>query len=138
MGGLRRVASLFVLSVILAAGCGDASKDDSVALQVSDEKLTCQISTWTNQLGRVQTDPDIWRERLGRACTEGVSDSDAASQLAEEFIKEDLAVSARGDGLGPPTVGSGAQALWLMAVNVCRDAFPDGAIENGPPCPPSS
>ena len=73
--------------------------------------------------------------RRERACTEGVWDRDVATQLAEEFIQEDLAVSVRAEGSGPPSAGEGAQALWIMAVNVCRDVFPDGAIEDGPPSP---
>ena len=74
-------------------------------------------------------------ERLERACSEGVWERDVARQLAEEFIDEDLAKSVRAEGSGPPTVEEGAQSLWMMAVNVCRDAFPDGEIEKGPPSP---
>jgi len=55
------------------------------------------------------------------------------SPNAEQFIEEDLAVSVRASGLGPPSVEDGAQALWIMTVDVCRDAFPDGEIEEGPP-----
>ena len=44
-------------------------------------------------------------------------------------------MSVRGEGLDPPTVESGAQALWLMGANVCRDALPDGEIEKGLPSP---
>lgn len=27
------------------------------------------------------------------------------------------------------------RALWIMAANVCRDAFPEGEIDEGPPVP---
>lgn len=135
MRGHHQVVSLLFGLVILVAGCGGTSESDLVTLQISDEQLNSQVDTWVNQLGLAQTDPDLWRERLERACTEGVWHSDIAMQLAEEFIEEDLAASVRGEGLDPPTVESGAQALWLMGVNVCRDAFPDGEIENGPPSP---
>ncbi len=101
----------------------------------SDEELIAQASTCVNSLGLAQTDPGVWRERLERACAEGVWERDVATRLAEEFIAEDLAVSVQGEGLGPPSVDGGAQALWIMAVNVCRDVFPDGEIEDGPTGP---
>jgi hypothetical protein len=63
----------------------------------------------------------------------GVWDAPVALSLAEEFIAEDMAVSIRGEGTGEPSVDDGAAALWIMAVNVCRDAFPEGEIETGPP-----
>ena len=126
----RRMTFLIFGLVFLAAGC-DNGGIDTPGSEISDEQLIPQINTWLNQLGLAQTNPDVWRERLERACTEGVWTDEVATQLAQEFIDEDLAVSVRAEGLGPPSVESGAQALWLMAMNVCRDAFPDGEIEKG-------
>ncbi len=120
--------------VFLAAAC-DNRGIDAPGSEISDEQLIPQISTWVNLVGLAQPDPVVWRGRLERACTEGVWDRQVASQLAEEFIDEDLALSVLAPGLGPPSVESGAQAIWTMAVNVCRDAFPAGEIEKGPPFP---
>jgi len=131
----RRVALLLLLLTILLAGCDDAGGGDAAAIEISDEQLTVQAGTWVNSLGLMQNDPGVWRERIERACIEGVWDRDAAMQLAEEFIEEDLATSVRAQGSGPPSVVDGARALWTMAVNACRDAFPAGAIEDGPPSP---
>lgn len=102
-------------------------------LEISDDQLIPQIATWVNQLGLVQTDTVVWRQRLQRACIEGVWDDEIATRLAEEFIAEDLPLSVRSEDLGPPLVGDAAQALWTMAVNVCRNSFPEGEIEQGPP-----
>ena len=119
--------------LVLVAGCGEGTEPTSLIIEISDEQLTLQTTTWVNQLGLAQTDPDVWRQRLERACTEGVWDDEVVTRLAEEFIDEDLGVSVRDESLGSPPVGEGARALWSMAVNVCGDAFPEGEIENGPP-----
>ena len=123
---------LFVLP-LLVAGCGDSIGSESPAIEMSDEQLVPQIGTWVNQLGLAQTDPVVWRQRLERACNEGVWEPEVARRLAEEFIEEDLVMSVRDEGSGLPPVEAGAQSLWIMAVNVCRDAFPEGEIEDGPP-----
>ena len=102
-------------------------------IEISDEQARAQISTWVNQLGLMQTDPVVWRQRLLRACTEGVWDHDVALRLAEDFIGQDLELSPGMEGAKQPTVEVGAQTLWIMAVNVCADAFPEGTIQNGPP-----
>lgn len=128
MRSRRAIMSLLVGVLILFTGCGDSTPE----LELDDEQLIQQIGTWTNQMGLLQTDPDVWRQRLARACDEGVWDPEVAVTLAEEFIDEDMPLSVRAGG-DTPWAGDGAQALWVMAVNTCRDAFPDGEIEKGPP-----
>jgi hypothetical protein len=118
---------------VVAGGCGGNAADDPVGITSSDEQLIQQSGTWVNSLGLAQTDPGTWRTRLERACSEGVWDREVAMELATQFIEEDVAVSVRAEGLGMPSVEDGARALWTMAVNVCRDAFPVGAVEDGPP-----
>jgi hypothetical protein len=114
--------------LLILTGCGDSTPE----IDVSDEQLTLQAGTWVNNLGLLQTDPDVWRQRLVRACTEGVWEPEVAVELGEEFIDEDMVLSVRAGG-DTPRAEEGAQALWLIAVNVCRDSFPDGEIEKGPP-----
>lgn len=92
------------------------------------------IPNWPNLAGLGQVDPDVWAERLDRACAEGVWEDDVAWRLADEFIAEDLPYSVRADGTIPET-GEAAQALWLMAVNYCRADFPAGEIADGAPTP---
>lgn len=135
--GLRLQAMGWMVALLAAVGaCGNGNAAGSVvALDASDDQIAQAALTWVNMLGLAQTDVELWRGRMERACGEGVWNEDVARALAEEFIAEDLPVSVRAPELGAPATGEGAQALWLMAVNVCRDAFPQGAIESGPPQP---
>jgi len=122
------IGSMLVGVLLLLAGCGDSTPE----LEINEEQLVQQIPNWPNSVGLLQTDLDVWRQRLVRACTEGVWETEVAVALAGEFIDEDMVLSVRAGG-DTPSVEMGASALWLMAVNVCRDSFPDGEIEEGPP-----
>lgn len=135
MQGHRPISLLILGLMMVTAGCGDSSGSEPSKIEIADEQLIPQISTWVNNLGLAQTDPVVWRQRLERACTEGVWEREVARRLAQEFINEDQVVSVRAEGLDPPSVEDGAQSLWIMAVNVCRDLFPNGEIEDGPPSP---
>jgi len=100
--------------------------------KVSGGQFASAAATWINQLGLAQTDDTVWSRRLGMACTEGVWNPDVALRLAQQFIDEDLALSVRAAGRGKPTAAEGAKSLWIMAAQVCPEAFPDGAIAAGP------
>ncbi|MCP3934325.1 MAG: hypothetical protein GY708_03015 [Actinomycetia bacterium] len=102
---------------------------------IDTSQLPAAIPTWVNQLGLNQSDPEVWSDRLEQACVQSVWDHEVAIRLAAEFIEQDLTESVRAPGLGEPTDREGAQALWLMAAQVCRDSFPPEAIETGPPTP---
>lgn len=90
---------------------------------------------WVNMLGLNQVDSAVWRDRFDRMCDEGVWNTDVALRLAAEFIDFDLkaGVSIRVGDIGPPLPENGADALWIMAFNTCRDRFPAEAIERGRP-----
>jgi len=111
------------------AACGGSPGSE---IEITDEELAIQVPNWPNQVGLGQTDHDVWRERLQRACAEGVWDHEAAEGLAMEFIEEDMPLSLRGDASVPDTA-DGAMALWLMARNACGELFPAEALEQGPP-----
>ncbi len=96
-----------------------------------DEEFEQHALTWVNTLGLAQTDAGVWRGRLATACVEGVWEPEVARRLAAEYIAEDLAVSIRAEGTGAPDVHDAAQALWIMAIQVCRDSFPPGASPPG-------
>lgn len=108
-----------------------------VTSDIEDSALGPVMATWVNMLGLNQQDPDIWRSRLYEACTLGVWDKSVAVDLATRYIDEDASTSVRSEAMGPPSVENAANALWLMATQVCRDNFPDEAIAAGPPFPAS-
>ncbi len=89
---------------------------------------------WFSHTRLMRLSPQLWRDRLDRACLERVWDGDIARGLAEEFMAEDAAYLLFPEG-GPPSVDDGALALWLTAADYCPDDFPPGAIEAGPPQP---
>lgn len=128
---------LLALLALLAGACNSASTvtaADPTEATAPPAVLAGAAATWLNDLGLNQTEPDVWRPRLKRACEEGVWDPAVAEQLAAEFIASDLSLSVRGAG-GAPSAAEGARSLWLMAVQVCPDSFPTEAIEGGPPEP---
>lgn len=106
---------------------------ETTLLDVADEKLGPVVVTWVNQTGLVEDDAAVWRQRLTEACDQGVWDDDVAERLADRYVDEDLGVAMEGVSDGEELRDRAAQALWIMAVQVCRNAFPAGEIEEGPP-----
>lgn len=130
---MRRVLSVgLIVGLLVVSGCGGA--DDGAEIQITDDELSTSTAHWPNLTGLMQTDPDVWRPRLQRACSQGAWDSAVAERLAAEFIEDDLPLSVRDDG-SMPEVAEGALAVWLMARNTCGELFPAEAIEQGPPTP---
>lgn len=129
---MRLTVSCAVLAV-LSASCGSTSG----SFEPEERVLNEAVVIWANQLGLIQPDHEVWATRLKRACDEGVWDDEVAVRLATEFIEEDLPLSRRGGG-SPPDPGEGAVALWLSAANACRDRFPPGEVDDGPPSPSGS
>lgn len=125
----RFPARLAVLMVVTACSSGTST----VLADVSDTEIERVAGTWVNQLGLNRTDSDVWRERLTDACTEGVWVPEVASELADRYVTEDRETFAGTDGAELPATTEAAEALWTMAVQVCRDSFPAGAIDAGPP-----
>ena len=123
----RRLAFICMMFAVLAA-CSE-----SATLDVTDEELRPTVVTWVNQTGLVRDDAAVWRVRLGEACTQGVWDDDVAARLADLYVDQDLVVAMEGVEDGPELRARAAQALWIMAVQVCGDDFPEGEIEEGPP-----
>jgi hypothetical protein len=116
--------------VLLAvvSGCSETP-----LLDVTDEELRPAVVTWVNQTGLVEDDADVWRQRLTEACDQGIWDDEVAMELADRYVDEDLDVAMEGVSDGTQLRARAAQALWIMAVQVCRDDFPVGEIEDGPP-----
>lgn len=124
---MRLLTAIAILALV--AGCSSGSS--SVLADVSDQEIEDAAATWVNQLGLVRTDPNEWRDRLTDSCTEGVWDPDVAFELADRYLAEDRETLAGNDA--PPTATEAADTLWVMAAQVCRDSFPAGSIDAGPP-----
>ncbi|NIA26293.1 MAG: hypothetical protein GWP04_12125 [Gammaproteobacteria bacterium] len=135
------VAVVMIGIAIVAAGCGanlSGEGTTAVTVDMTDEALRPVYLTWINMLGLNQADPAIWRIRLSEACTLGVWNKTVAVDLATRYIAEDASVSARIPELGPAPVEDAADALWLMALQVCRDRFPAGTTMDDLPFPSKS
>ncbi len=113
----------------------NVSSATGVVIDTSEGTILAAMSTWINQLGLAETDTNLWRQRLQRACNAGVWNKDVGLSLAAEFITADLDKSVRSQNRGGPTARQGASALWIMAAQVCPDAFPPQALADGPPSP---
>lgn len=128
---VRRWLIAVMLIVVASAACQRA---ETVGIESDDEALRRVYATWINQLGLERDEPQVWRSRLEEACSQGVWDRTVAVALAERYVKEDAHLGGTADDSAPsPSKEAAADALWLMAVEVCRDRFPAGAVEEGPP-----
>ncbi|MEX2655181.1 MAG: hypothetical protein WD532_09170 [Acidimicrobiia bacterium] len=92
------------------------------------------VPTWINQTG-LASSVETWQERLPQVCSQAGRDTPILDDLLVDFatgyITEDIAAGlGQGDPADP---AQAADALWLMAVEVCRELFPPGATAAGPP-----
>ncbi len=90
------------------------------------------IPVWVNQLGLVQIDESVWIGRLTTSCERGVWLEEVALELGARWLTADSELSRRASGAGEPSVEAAAEAIWLMAVSVCRSQFPPLQIQEGP------
>lgn len=125
---MRRRFAVFVGVLVIATACSQGS-----SLDVTDEELRPAVGTWVNTTGLLEDDADLWRQRLSEACDQGVWDDDIAGRLADRYVDDDLDAAMEGVSDSEELRGRAAQALWIMAVQVCREDFPEGEIEQGPP-----
>ena len=107
---------------LLAAACGEGSP---ISIDIDKDLLKDRVTTWVQDFGTEQSDPEVWEERLDRACGEGVWDFGVARDLAVEFVTEDLRGAAAGEGLDPSVTAEAAEALQEMARDACPEKFND-------------
>jgi len=69
----------------------------------------------------------VWQFRIRAACEAPIWEQDAARRLGEQYVAED-----GGDTASIRLVEDAAESLWLIAIQVCRDDFPQAAIDRGP------
>ena len=127
---IKRILALLgaLLLLVIASGCSD-----NTTLDLTDEELRPTVANWVNMTGLNQDDTSVWRTRLTEACADGVWDDDVAHRLAEKYVSEDLDLALEGVQDSEVLRDDAAQALWLMARQVCPDDFPEGEIDDGPP-----
>lgn len=119
-----RIGFVAVGLLLIAGACGEGS-GISINIDIDQDLLKDKVSTWVQDFGTEQTDPDVWAERLDRACGEGVWDFSVARDLAVEFVTEDLRDAATGEGLDPSATEDAAAALQEMAKDACPEKFGD-------------
>lgn len=92
------------------------------------------VPTWINNTG-LTSSLETWQQRLPQVCSQAGLDTDIFDDLlvvlATGYINEDTAAGLSQGGPADPA--QAADALWIMAVNVCPELFPPGATEAGPP-----
>lgn len=113
---------LIILVALVAVACGEGSPI-SINIEIDQELLKDRVSTWVEDFGTENSSPEVWEDRLDRACGEGVWDFAVAKDLAVEFVTEDLRDAASGDGLDPSTAEDAAAALQEMARDACPEKF---------------
>lgn len=65
--------------------------------------------------------------RIRAACDAPIWEQDPARRLAEQYVAED-----GGDTSSVGLLEAAAESLWLIAIQVCREDFPQEAIARGP------
>ena len=77
----------------------------------------------------------MWLTRLNEICEAGVWDAAVGRQLGVRYYTKDESLWAGVPGSEPPEVQPDevARTLWIMAAGFCRDDFPEGVLEAGPP-----
>ena len=85
------------------------------------------LITWDSQTGLRGPKEEVWQHRIHLACTAPIWNPRKAEPLAAEFLTED-----GGDASSAQARMIAAESLWLIAVQVCRDQFPQDAIDRGP------
>jgi len=92
------------------------------------------VPTWINTTG-LASSVGSWQERLPQVCSQAGLETHLFDgyliDLAAAYIDEDTAAGLGQDVPADPV--QAADALWIMAVNVCPELFPPGAAAAGPP-----
>ena len=70
---------------------------------------------------------DVWQSRIRAACDAPIWEQDGAQRLAEQYVAED-----GGNTQSIRLLEDAAESLWLIAIQVCRENFPQDAIDRGP------
>ncbi|NNC75664.1 MAG: hypothetical protein HKN93_09165 [Acidimicrobiia bacterium] len=128
------ILAFLVVNSLLVVTCSDPEPliEPEIPMTIGD--LENVKITWINILGIDQPSAVVWQNRVDRACVDGVWNDEVLFGLSAEFFEADIEAGlSRAAGGSTPTATDAADALWLIAVQLCRDRFPDDSIELGPP-----
>jgi len=109
MGTSRIVVSILLGALVLGSGCGNGY---SLTL-TEDQKQAVAIDGW-NQTGRTDLDAEAWFEIVSTAC---------ADQPDKETTRASIVAEWELDRLIP--TDQALQSLWIIAIQVCRDRYPE-------------
>ena len=108
---------------------GFAPSADNGIVHLTSAQLRDVSEIWGSMVGVEVTDPDTWGRRVADACMLGAWNAGVTELLAVEYMSQDL--------LGGPAdrtaMASAMEAVWNIAATICPTAFPEGALEAGPP-----
>ena len=103
-------------------------------LRTVPEAATWYIETWYDSTGLGQLDPAVWQTRLDRACAQEFwANPGVLRSLGDEFVSSDFVAPIRTPDMGPVEMGNAYDALWVMALNYCREIIPPEVIGGDPP-----
>lgn len=103
-------------------------------LRTVPESVRWNIETWYNSTGLGQLDPTVWRDRLDRACSQEFwANPGVLWSLGDEFVSSDSVAPIRTPDMGPVEMQGAYDALWVMALNHCREIIPPEVITGRPP-----
>lgn len=102
---------------------------DNGIVHLTDAQLRDVSEIWSSTVGVEVTDPDTWGRRVADACMLGAWNGGVAELLAVEYTSQDL-LGGPADGAA---LGAAMEAVWDIAATICPTAFPEGALEAGPP-----
>lgn len=113
---------------------GFAPLADSGMVHLTSAQLLEVTGIWSSMVGAEVNDPDTWGRRVAKACMLGAWNDDVAEYLAAEYISQDLL----GGTADRTALGAAMEAVWHIAATICPQAFPEGALEAGPPTIPNA
>lgn len=108
---------------------GFAPLGDNGIVHLTSTQLRDVSEIWGAMVGVEVTDADTWGRRAADVCMLGAWNDDVAEYLAAEYVSQDL-IGGAADGAA---LTSAMEAVWHIAATVCPTAFPEGALEAGPP-----
>lgn len=113
--------ALALLTLLTLAAC--------TPIATSEEAERIALIGW-NATGLTSWSPDDWVRLADAGCRGGAWDHDEARRLADEALRGPVDAQQSLAGLTDDDL---AGVVWLVTIERCRDRFPHGAIDLGPP-----